>query len=112
MKIAVVGSPDWSDAGRLGNVLAKLTKKGDVILVKGYAKGAGKLAQAWALNGDKANWREVNVFYQRDGDKGIDAQIYQEAMMLAEADAVVCFGPPGRFVAKAKAAKKKVKVVQ
>lgn len=112
MKVAVVGSPDWSDADRIGNVLAKLTKKGDVILVKGYAKGAGKLAQAWALNGDKANWREVNVFYQRDKDKMPEAETNREDMMLAEADAVVCFGTPGRFVAKAKTLMKKVKVVQ
>lgn len=112
MKIIVIGPSDWDDARKMGKVLSKMTKPGDVLLLKGRLKGTARMAHDWATSGPKENWREVLVFYL-DGEKDkAEAESRRERDMLKEADGLICFGPPGRMVAKAKERGIKIKVLK
>ncbi len=113
MKVAVIGPTDFDDADLLDKALRRRLPKGSVLMVKGRMKGASRMAHDWATSGDRANWREVLVYYldddKRDKDK-LKAEEKREAEMLKEMELLVVFGQEGRFAAKARERGIKVRV--
>lgn len=118
MRIIIIGPSDFDDADKVSRTLAKLTKPGDVLRLKGRMKGAARLAQDWATSGPQSNWRKVEVFYLEDGKQKANAEMERERIMFdgegkwEKAHALICFGEPGRMVSQAKERRLKVKVVK